>query len=74
MYKVFMKKIIVVKRIVLLTILEISIIVVITVSCKGLQHTGKDKILAKIELDILIFQIKNKQPQSKLCGIFYSVI
>jgi hypothetical protein len=55
-----MKRIITVKHIVLLTILIVLIITGITVSCKGLQHTGKDKILAQIELDILMFQIKNK--------------
>jgi hypothetical protein len=58
-YKISMKKIITVKRIIIFSMIMVLIILGITASCVGLKNNGNNKILAQMELDILMFQIEN---------------
>ena len=55
-----MKKFILVKCIIVFSISIILIFTGIIVSCAGLKNARQSKILAKMELDILMFQIENK--------------
>jgi hypothetical protein len=55
-----MKKFIMVKHIIMFSISIILICTGIIVSCTGLKNNGQNKILAKMQLDILIFEIENK--------------
>jgi hypothetical protein len=55
-----MKKIIINKHIIILSIITILAVTGIIVSCTISKNTGANKTFAQIELDLLIFQVKNK--------------
>lgn len=55
-----MKNLITVKRCILFSVLMVLIITGIIVSCAGLKKLEKNGIEAQMELDFLMFQIKNK--------------